>query len=349
MSTEAFNQHRSSVLEFPRITIVTPSFNQGQYIEQTILSILDQGYPNLQYIVMDGGSTDDTVSILEKYSDRISHWVSEKDNGQSHAINKGLALADGDIFNWINSDDWLEPGALHKIAELFTKHDALAVGTRSNVLRSGKLEWVNTATKKRDNWIDSAWERGLNQQGLFFRMDCMRQLNGVDERYHYSMDLDLWVRFLLTFGQDRYFTDDTITTNFRLHDDCKSGDGWGPGSPSDVETKAMRFRLAATLHDNRYAPVLEYLFPDYKRELAELPVHSSIPPQRVGQWLNQGLFKEMRKAYYAEDFERAARISSGIDPVFLGNEVARDHGAFLRYSKLYSNPLGRVLKSVLGR
>jgi len=334
---------------WPRITIVTPSFNQGPYIEQTILSILDQGYPNLQYIVMDGGSTDETVSILEKYSDRISYWVSEKDNGQSHAINKGLALADGDIFNWVNSDDYLLPGALKTVAELFLRHDALAVGTRSNVTRGGKLDWVNNATKKRDSWMESAWERGLNQQGLFFRMDCMRQLNGVDERYHYSMDLDLWVRFLLTFGQDRYYTDDTITTVFRLHDDCKSGDGWGPGSPSDVETKAMRFRMAGMLNDQRYFPVLEYLFPDYKKELAGLPVHSPVPKERIGIWLNFGLFKEMKKAYYAEDFERSAIIGAGIDPQYLDSSAAKDHAAFLRYAKLSGSTLGRIAKKLLNR
>lgn len=334
---------------WPRITIVTPSFNQGQYIEQTILSIIGQDYPNLQYIVMDGGSTDETVSILERYSDRISFWVSEKDNGQSHAINKGLAIADGDIFNWINSDDYLLPGALKAVAELFLKHDALAVGTRSNVTRGGKLDWVNSATKKHASVWESAWERGLNQQGLFFRMDCMRTLNGVDERYHYSMDLDLWVRFLLTFGQDRYFTGKVITTVFRLHDDCKSGDGWGPGSPSDVETKAMRFRLAHALEDQRYFPALKFLFPDYRQELASLPVHSNVPKENIGTWLNFGLFKEMKKAYYAEDFKSTVLLGNAIDPQYLDSDNAKDHAAFLRYAKLSGSTIGRIAKKLLKR
>jgi len=91
--------------DWPRISIVTPSFNQAQYLEETIRSVLLQNYPNLQYLVMDGGSTDGSVEIIKKYSPWIDHWVSEKDRGQSHAINKGLERCDGEWFNWINSDD----------------------------------------------------------------------------------------------------------------------------------------------------------------------------------------------------------------------------------------------------
>ena len=91
--------------QFPKITIITPSYNQGQFIEETILSVINQGYPNLEYIIMDGGSTDNTVEVIKKYSDHINYWVSEKDKGQSNAINKGLHRATGDIINWLNSDD----------------------------------------------------------------------------------------------------------------------------------------------------------------------------------------------------------------------------------------------------
>ncbi|MEI9912662.1 MAG: glycosyltransferase family 2 protein [Bacteroidota bacterium] len=103
----------------PGITIITPSFNQGRFIEETILSVIEQGYPNLEYIIMDGGSKDETVEVIKKYNSRISYWVSEKDNGQSDAINKGLHKATGDIINWINSDDQLVPGSLWIIAQHF--------------------------------------------------------------------------------------------------------------------------------------------------------------------------------------------------------------------------------------
>ena len=106
-------------MHYPKITIVTPTFNQGEFIEQTIISILDQNYPNLEYIIVDAGSNDKTVSIIKKYEKHLAWWVSEKDRGQSHAINKGLEKSDGDVFNWVNSDDYLAEGALQVIGERF--------------------------------------------------------------------------------------------------------------------------------------------------------------------------------------------------------------------------------------
>ena len=114
----------------PRISIVTPSFNQGQFIEKTICSVLDQNYPNLEYVVIDGGSTDETVEIIKKYAKHLTYWVSEPDRGQSHAINKGLAHCTGDVFNFLNSDDYLEPGALFHVAEAWNEKTDAAVYTR---------------------------------------------------------------------------------------------------------------------------------------------------------------------------------------------------------------------------
>src|SRR5579864_2747619 len=106
-------------MEYPPITVVTPSLNQAEFLEETIRSVLDQNYPNLEYIICDGGSSDNSVEIIKRYQDRLAWWVSEKDQGQSNAINKGFSKASGDLLGYINSDDTLAPGALMAAAEAY--------------------------------------------------------------------------------------------------------------------------------------------------------------------------------------------------------------------------------------
>ncbi|NVO00781.1 MAG: glycosyltransferase, partial [Geobacteraceae bacterium] len=144
----------------PKITIVTPSYNQGRFLEKTILSVLDQGYPNLEYIVIDGGSTDESVEIIKKYADRLTYWVSEPDRGQSHAINKGFERATGEIFGWLNSDDWYHPGALQAVAEAFAANPDVGavVGAGEMVDEEGK-QLIYKSTTKVDldflyHWLD---------------------------------------------------------------------------------------------------------------------------------------------------------------------------------------------------
>ena len=109
-------------MKYPKISIVTPSYNQGNFLEETILSVINEEYPNLEYVIIDGGSTDNSKEIIKKYENKLTYWVSEKDNGQTEAINKGFKLVTGDIFNWLNSDDFLEEGALFKIGEQFSNN-----------------------------------------------------------------------------------------------------------------------------------------------------------------------------------------------------------------------------------
>jgi len=125
-----------------KISIITPSYNQGQFLEETIISVLNQDYPNLEYIIIDGGSTDKSVEIIKKYEKYLTYWVSEKDRGQTHAINKGFIKSSGSILNWLNSDDLLVPGAINSVSKAFSKHseadfcfgDFSIIDTQSNTI-----------------------------------------------------------------------------------------------------------------------------------------------------------------------------------------------------------------------
>lgn len=186
----------------PKISIITPSFNQGQFIEQTIQSVLSQNYSNLEYIVMDGGSTDNTVEILKKYEGKLK-WFSEKDKGQSDAINKGFKMATGDIIAWINSDDYYLPGTLQKVSKYFDLHKDTKwiTGNYEIVDENGKQ--IQSYVRKYKNILRSLPFRNtlyianyINQPSTFWRRSLLQEVGYVNENYHFCMDYDLWLRFM---------------------------------------------------------------------------------------------------------------------------------------------------------
>lgn len=209
---------------FPKITIITPSYNQANYLEATIRSVLLQGYPDLEYIVIDGGSTDHSVEIIKKYEPWITYWVSEKDKGQSDAINKGLKLATGDIVNWLNSDDYYESGTLFKVAEAFRDKNILVVGGRSSLFK-GESEVVRESNGTDVYWGNLAktigWAR-IDQPETFFRKEAIARMGLLDTRLHYLMDRDWWIKFLFCFGLDSVKRIPDILVNFRLHEESKT-------------------------------------------------------------------------------------------------------------------------------
>jgi glycosyltransferase involved in cell wall biosynthesis len=204
----------------PKISIVTPSYNQGHFIEETIKSVLSQDYPNLEFVIIDGGSTDKTIEIIKKYERHLTYWISEPDNGQAHAINKGIQKCTGDIFNWLNSDDYLEPGSLFKIADAFSDERTDLVAGKVRTFSELNEEIIPNHKLSAKGLM--CWERGVKfvQPGVWMRRALIEKCGGIDEKYHYSFDWDLYIRYLYHYPVVKELDD--LLVNFRLHVDSKT-------------------------------------------------------------------------------------------------------------------------------
>jgi glycosyltransferase involved in cell wall biosynthesis len=211
--------------ELIKISIVTPSYNQGEFIERTILSVINQTYKNIEYIVIDGGSTDNTMDILNKYRDKIDIIVSEKDKGQSDAINKGFRLATGKLAGWLNSDDILYPDCVEKMVELYHTHPDGSIyypSTVDFVDRDEKLLFKKTHKITGRNYLLNC-NSAVIQQGSFYNSDYLKKINYVDQEIYYCMDLDLWIR-LLNHGKIYYFEGDSLSA-YRVWESTKTSSG----------------------------------------------------------------------------------------------------------------------------
>lgn len=178
----------------PLISIITPSFNQAQFLEETLRSVLEQGYPNLEYIVIDGASTDGSVDIIRKYADRLTYWVSEPDHGQAEAINKGFARAHGEIVAWLNSDDVYRPGALAAAAAALQANPQLGF-VFSDVQAIDADGQVTNLMRFGDWGLDELMCFNIiGQPGVFMRHSALEKAGGMDANFHYLLDHQLWLR-----------------------------------------------------------------------------------------------------------------------------------------------------------
>ena len=208
---------------WPKISIITPSFNQAAYLERTIRSVIDQDYPNLEYIIIDGGSTDGSLEIIRKYADRLSFWCSEPDGGQSAALNKGFRQATGDVIGWLNSDDLYCLGTLAEVGRHFTEHpetDAFYGGIYIIDAEDRLLDayWAGPFGPFQASYI---FHVGLNfhQQALFWRRGLMEKAGMIDEQLRFSMDRDFIIRMLM---HGRFAGMNGYLGAFRVHDEAKS-------------------------------------------------------------------------------------------------------------------------------
>src|SRR5262245_48034249 len=207
----------------PRITIVTPSYMQAQFVEQTIRAVLLQGYPDVEYFVLDGGSTDGTREILEKYAPWLAGWRCERDRGQSAAVNEGWAKATGEWLGWINSDDWYQPGALAAIARAAqAKPEATwLAGHVDDHAADGAFLKRHPARHMPLEELLGRHDYGFHQPGMFWKRDHIRSVGPLDESLHNSFDCDLWARSVAA-GQVLECLDAPVAC-FRRHRMSKTG------------------------------------------------------------------------------------------------------------------------------
>jgi glycosyltransferase involved in cell wall biosynthesis len=204
----------------PKVSIVTPSFNQGQFLEAAIRSVLEQDYPNIEHLLVDGGSTDNSVEIIQRYADRLGWWVSEHDQGQTDAINKGFARAAGEIFAWLNSDDTYLPGAIVEAVAFLQAHPEAGMVYGDANLIDAQGQTIGKFPARQTDY--RRLRRGsvhIPQQASFFRAELWRRVGPLDPTFYFAMDYDLWVRLAklapLHYHPRRW-------ANFRLHGRGKS-------------------------------------------------------------------------------------------------------------------------------
>jgi glycosyltransferase involved in cell wall biosynthesis len=214
-------------MDYPKISIVTPSYNQAVYLEDTLTSLLSQQYPNLELIVIDGGSTDGSVDVIKKYADKITYWVSEKDNGQYEAINKGFSHTTGDIMGWLNSSDVYYPWTLKTVAEIFTQNQTIdwISGMPSNLSTGMAPQSISRVWNRSKYDIIGGNYKWIQQESLFWKRRLWEKAGGkIDVSIRNAADLDLWIKFF-DFA-DLYYVN-TILAGFRYHDDRRSDDVGG--------------------------------------------------------------------------------------------------------------------------
>lgn len=214
-------------IKYPKITVVTPSFNQGKYLEKTIHSIIDQNYPNLEYIIIDGGSTDNSIEIIKKFEKHLSYWVSEPDKGQYNAINKGFQRSTGEIMTWINSDDIFLPWTLKTISEIFmtltevewvTGFPAYIYGSESYIEISCIRPFSQELIQK--GFYEGRKIHFIQQEGTFWRKNLWMKSGGyIDDNLKLAGDFDLWYRFS---KYSPVFLLGSILACFRVHNEQKT-------------------------------------------------------------------------------------------------------------------------------
>lgn len=271
-----------------KLSIITPSFNQAQYLEQTILSVISQNYPNLEYIIIDGGSTDGSVEIIKKHEKHLAYWVSEKDNGQSDAINKGLKKATGEIVAWLNSDDLYLPKTLQTVNAIFQSNPDvdLIYGDVINFYEGHKKTNYHI---NQFEYYDFLSRVSIHQPAVFWRKKILDKIGYLDESLHYLMDYDLWMRIFLKY---KTIKANSVFAKFRIHNVSKTS-----SNPKELylEYRKILSRFFNSQNDQAILEQLKRLgiYANDENKKYDISRHSNGPRHSASKTGNLSLQKAM--------------------------------------------------------
>ena len=263
---------QADVLNLPKISVITPSYNQARFIEQTIRSVLLQAYPNLEYIIIDGGSSDGSVEIIRKYDPWLAYWVSEPDKGQSHAINKGFERATGEVLCWLNSDDYYLPGVLLTVGRMLAEGagNYVLTGHCLKVYQDGRPAVKIEGRYENRRRLLQFWKGyQMHQPATFWRREVFEKVGWLDEELHLIMDFDYWARISRHFD---FVNVDCALVCCNYHADAKTGDDYKQYH-ADLKRYASRYwgsKLSAEFWRLRLSMLSHFNIQPIKREASRL-------------------------------------------------------------------------------
>ena len=297
----------------PKISIISPSFNQVQYLEQTIESVFSQIYQNFEYIIIDGNSNDGSIDIIKRHQKELTYWVSEPDIGQSHAINKGIKRSEGEIINWLNTDDYYERNALSIIKDAFQHQEVKAVVGRSRIFQGDKTISYSRGTDIFPGNLAKTigWAR-IDQPETFFRKEAWEKVGLLNEQLHYTMDREWWMRFLYVFGLVGIVQIDDVLVNFRLHEDSKTVSS---KEKFQIEHDTIFYILSTLSEDKNIQDVLST---NLKIDFSiDSEIRKWTNPHIIEGSINYYLLKRAEKLYYRGETSLSRDFLSSINKSFL--------------------------------
>lgn len=309
---------------WPKISLVIVSYNQGEYLEKTIESVINQKYPNLECILIDGGSTDNSVEIIEKYKDFFKYWVSEKDEGQTDAIQKGLKHCTGEIFNWLCSDDYYEPGALKNIGEEFKDENIHIVYGNVRVF-GGK--WgegqILIGTKLKDTLAKSIVDSFITQPVTFWRKEFFLE-SGLNKSLHMYMDYELWIKYLFKHNQLHVKHIDKLIAHYLFHETSKSEmesdyTQTNKESKFKIEMNSIYYSIAKTIGYSRLYDVIPTLSSELNPNY-QINIDLSNKKELVVEVLNYYIFINAIRYYWINEFKEALYLFKHVDNSLLSGK-----------------------------